>query len=72
MWWQDYLAIFGFVIDLSLDGCCWQNVQTICDALSKLKNWSPCTFANVVFMQMDVVFQTPTRNSWIYNFFDPK
>jgi hypothetical protein len=35
MWWQDYLATFGFVIDLSLDGCCWQNVQTICDTLSK-------------------------------------
>jgi hypothetical protein len=27
---------------------------------------------NVVFMQMDLVFQTPTRNSRVYNFFDPK
>ncbi len=72
MWWQDYLATFGFVIHLSLDECCWQNVQTICDALSKFLNRSPHTVVNVVFMQMDLVFQTSPINSWIYDFFDFK
>jgi len=35
MWWQDSLATFGIVIELSLDGCCWGSVQTICNALFK-------------------------------------